>query len=241
MVVVSYLFENALSCNTHIQAFISVFLWPPRFVSLFSLYVSFGFCTSCFRLSSVSDLGSQLTLNSGTRKSWDYKLRVGEGALQLLCYDLAGLFNLQFSLFRAFFFFNLARSMLPPAGLKEKKKKKVAARACFFFPVSQLHTLASVIHFYVCQDYSKLSFLILFLFSDPNLPHFLFLKPAQKARPPGVFPFISYSANHHYMLLLQNNLLLSCNLIICVHVLYMCICSMHRKPRLVWCCVPHGC
>lgn len=142
MVVVSYLFENALSCNTHIQAFISVFLWPPRFVSLFSLYVSFGFCTSCFRLSSVSDLGSQLTLNSGTRKSWDYKLRVGEGALQLLCYDLAGLFNLQFSLFRAFFFFfNLARSMLPPAGLKAKKKKKKLLPEPAFFSLFHSSTL----------------------------------------------------------------------------------------------------
>lgn len=134
MVVVSYLFENALSCNTHIQAFISVFLWPPRFVSLFSLYVSFGFCTSCFRLSSVSDLGSQLTLNSGTRKSWDYKLRVGEGALQLLCYDLAGLFNLQFSLFRAFFFLTWQGVCFHLLAWKQKKKKKSCCQSLLFFP-----------------------------------------------------------------------------------------------------------
>ena len=131
--------------------------------------------------------------------------------------------------------------MLPPAGLKAKKKKKSCCQSLLFFPCFTAPHSCFCNSFLCLSRLSKLSFLILFLFSDPNLPHFLFLKPAQKARPPGVFPLISYSANHHYMLLLQNNLLLSCNLIIRVHVLYMCICSMHRKPRLVWCCVPHGC
>lgn len=88
---------------------------------------------------------------------------------------------------------------------------------------------------------TKLSFLTLVLFSIPNLPPFLSLKPAQKARLPEVFPLIA-SANHQllHVSFLQSNLFCNCDLITRVCVL-LCICSMRQKPHLVWCCVPYGC
>lgn len=61
------------------HAFISVFLLhilqPRRFIScLFSLYVSFGLCLSCYRLSSVCDLGSLLILKKAEIESREWEM-----------------------------------------------------------------------------------------------------------------------------------------------------------------------
>ena len=72
MVAVSNLLESVMYIGLSVCTHIHIYILPAYFVTskvyLFSLYISFGLCLSCYRLSSVGDLGSLLILKSGTLK-----------------------------------------------------------------------------------------------------------------------------------------------------------------------------